>query len=347
MGEFEFGRPELLWLLLVVPIILIIYWALCRLRRYKLRRMGNPATLGEFMPDYSATRGWIRITLFALAVAMLLFALARPRTGAKLRSEEREGREILLVVDVSNSMMAEDVKPSRMERTRYAINQLVDKMTEDGIGIVAFAEESKVLMPVNNEYRSAKSKVKSLKPSLIDNQGTNLGEAIETATLCFSSSTESKCSRVMIIITDGEAHDNRALEAAKRAASDGIIICCIGIGNPEGTTLQIDGEYVQNEDGKYVVTKLNEALLQEIAAVGDGIYARSSNEEFGLESIISRLDEVERAKLKHLKYVGYEEQYQWFLAAALLLLVAEMLILERRNPLLRNVKLFERNNSNR
>jgi Ca-activated chloride channel family protein len=220
-------------------------------------------------------------------------------------------------------------------------------MSEDGIGIVAFAEEPKVLMPINTEYRTTKSRVKSLKPSLIDNQGTNLGKAIEAATLCFSSSTEDTKSRVMIIITDGEAHDESALQAAQRAADNGIVICCIGIGSPDGTTLKINGEYVQQEDGKYVVTKLNETLLQEIAEIGDGIYAYSSNEEFGLESIMSRLDDVEKAKLEHLKYVDFEEQYQWFLGAALLLLILEMLIFERRNPLLRNVKLFERNDKNK
>jgi Ca-activated chloride channel family protein len=151
----------------------------------------------------------------------------------------------------------------------------------------------------------------------------------------------------MIIITDGEAHDESALQAAQRAADNGIVICCIGIGSLDGTTLKINGEYVQQEDGKYVVTKLNETLLQGIAEIGDGIYAYSSNEEFGLESIMSRLDDVEKAKLEHLKYVDFEEQYQWFLGAALLLLILEMLIFERRNPLLRNVKLFERNDKNK
>jgi Ca-activated chloride channel family protein len=150
------------------------------------------------------------------------------------------------------------------------------------VGIVAFADDVEVLLPITSDYKMAESKLRSLSPSLIANQGTDIGEALEVALLSFSNNTRNARNRVVILITDGEAHDNRALEAAKRAASDGIIICCIGIGNPEGTTLQIDGEYVQNEDGKYVVTKLNEALLQEIAAVGDGIYARSSNEEFGL-----------------------------------------------------------------
>ena len=343
MGEFEFGAPERLWLLLIAPLILLIYWGLLRLRSHKLRRLGNPATLKELMPDFSLGRGWLKISLLTLAVVMLILALAHPRTGSKLRHETREGREVVLVVDVSNSMLAEDVQPSRMERTRYAITQLVERMKDDGVGIVAFAEEPQVLLPVTSEYRTAKSMVKRLDPKLIENQGTNLGAAIETAAISFSSSTDNNSSRVMVIITDGEDHDEQAIAAAQRAADDGVIICCIGIGTPEGTPFKIDGKQVLNDKGAFELTKLNEALLQEIAKVGDGIYVRSSNEEFGLETIFSRLNNVERAKLQRLKYDDFEEQYQWFLAAGLLLLVLEMLILSRRNPLLRNVRLFDRN----
>lgn len=343
MGEFEFGAPERLWWLFVVPLILLIYWALLRLRSRKLRRLGNIATLKELMPDYSLVRGWLKVSLFTCAIAMLILAAAHPRTGSKLRNEIREGREVVLVVDVSNSMLADDVKPSRMERTRYAITQLIESMEDDGIGVVAFADEPLVLLPVTSEYRTAKSKVRHLSPALIANQGTNLTLAIEAAALSFSSNTESKSSRVMVIITDGEDHDNGAIAAAKRATEDGVIICCIGIGTPEGTPFKINGEQVVNEQGKIELTKLNEALLQEIASVGDGIYTRSSNEEFGLEAIFSRLDEVERAKLKRLQFEDFDEQYQWFVGAGLLLLLLEMLILSRRNPLLRNVRLFDRN----
>lgn len=346
MGEFEFGAPERLWFLFVVPLIILIYWGLMWYRGYKLRRMGNPTTLKELMPDYSKGRGWLKVSLYAAAIAMFIIALAHPRTGAKLLSEEREGREIVLVVDVSNSMLAEDVKPSRIERTRHHITQLLERMEDDGIGVVAFAEESKVLLPVTSEYRTAKSKVKQLSPSLVEYQGTNLGLAIEMATLSFSSNTESKRSRVMIIITDGEAHDERAIQAAERAAEDGIIICCIGIGTPEGTLLKINDKYVEDENGKDLVTKLNEELLVNIAKVGDGIYTRSTYDQFGLDTIFSRLDEVERAKLQRIKYEDFEEQYLWFVAAGLILLYWEMFILSRRNPLLRNVRLFDRSVEN-
>lgn len=340
---FHFASPERLWLLAIAPAILLLHWAVCSYSKRKLRRMGNPATLGELMPAKSVARGWIKSSLIALAVVFLALAAARPQTGAKLSSKERKGREIVLVVDVSNSMLAEDVEPSRMERTRYAITNLVDKMKEDGVGIVAFADESVVVLPITSDYKMALSKVKQLSPSLITAQGTDLGEAIETAMLSFSSSTHTSKSRVMILITDGEDHDEQALEAAKRAAQMGVTICCIGIGTPEGKPLKVNGDFIEDEDGKMVLTKLNEQLLQQIAQATEGIYTRSRNEEFGLRSIIERLNEMEQAKLVEITFEEYDEQYQWFLGVALLLLVAELLVLSRRNPLLKGVKLFERN----
>ena len=343
MNIFNFASPEWLWLLLLSPAIVLLHWAVVAYRRHKIRRLGSTTTIKELMPEYSTPRGWIKSSVLALAVAFIAIAAARPQTGSKLSSRERQGREIVLVVDVSNSMLAEDVEPSRMARTRYAITQLVENMREDGVGIVAFADESEVLLPVTGDYKMALAKVKQLSPELIAAQGTDVGEAIETAMLSFSSSTHNSKSRVMILITDGEDHDEMALQAAERAKQMGISICCIGIGTPEGKPLKIDGRLIEDEEGKMVLTKLNEQLLQQIAETTGGIYTRSRNEEFGLNAIIERLNEMEEAKLVEITFEEYDEQYQWFLGAGLLLLIAELLILSRRNPLLKNVKLFERN----
>ena len=343
MNIFNFASPEWLWLLLLSPAIVLLHWAVVAYRRHKIRRLGSATTIKELMPEYSTPRGWIKSSVLALAVAFIAIAAARPQTGSKLSSRERQGREIVLVVDVSNSMLAEDVEPSRMARTRYAITQLVENMREDGVGIVAFADESEVLLPVTGDYKMALAKVKQLSPELIAAQGTDVGEAIETAMLSFSSSTHNSKSRVMILITDGEDHDEMALQAAERAKQMGISICCIGIGTPEGKPLKIDGRLIEDEEGKMVLTKLNEQLLQQIAETTGGIYTRSRNEEFGLNAIIERLNEMEEAKLVEITFEEYDEEYQWFLGAGLLLLIAEFLILSRRNPLLKNVKLFERN----
>ena len=347
ISVFEFAEPAYLWLLSIVPLIIVVYALLLLWRRRKLSRFGHKTTLKELMPDYSVARGWVRITLFALAIGFIVVAMARPQTGSKLRSIETKGREIVLAVDVSNSMMAEDTEPSRMARTRYAIQQLLRQMKSDHIGIVAFADDVEVVLPITSDYKMAEAKVRSLSPALIANQGTDIGEALEVALLSFGRATqESANSRVIILITDGEAHDAKAVEVAARAKEEGVVICTIGIGTPEGVILEIDGKPVEDEEGKMVLTNLNEAILQEVTETSQGIYRRAYNGDFGLNKIIERLDEIEESSLTTSRYEEYDEKYQWFLGVALLLLTAESLILSRRNPLLRNVKLFDREEDN-
>ena len=342
LNIFIFAKPEWLWLLLAVVAIPLVYLLLRLYRRSKIRRFGNAATLQSLMPEYNGVRGWIKIALFSLAVGFLALALARPQTGSKLRTTEVEGREVVLVVDVSNSMLAEDVTPSRIERTRYAISRLVERMKEDRLGIVAFAEEAEVVLPITGDYKMAEAMVKRLSPSLIAHQGTDIGEALEVALLSFTDSTKESKSRVIILITDGEEHNQRTEAAIEQAVAEGVMVCAIGIGTPEGTPLKINGELIEDEDGKMVVTKLGEPLLQHIAEATGGIYTRSRNDNFGLEDIITRLDEIEATQLTQVTFEEYDEQYQWFLGAALLLLIAEIFVMERRNPLLRGVRLFDR-----
>lgn len=344
LNIFIFAKPEWLWLLLAVVVIPALYLTLKLYRRRKLRRFGEEATLQSLMPDYNGVRGWIKIILFSLAIGFLSVALARPQTGSKLRSTEVKGREVVLLVDVSNSMLAEDVTPSRIERTRYAISRLVERMKEDRLGIVAFAEEAEVVLPITGDYKMAESMVKRLSPSLIAHQGTDIGEALEVALLSFTDSTKESKSRVVILITDGEEHNQRTEAAIEQAVAQGVMVCAIGIGTPEGTPLRINGELIEDEDGKMVVTKLGEPLLQHIAEATGGIYTRSRNDNFGLDDIISRLEEIEATELTQITFEEYDEQYQWFLGVALLLLVAECFVMERRNPLLRGVRLFDREN---
>ncbi len=339
---FEFGAPSYLLLIVVAVAVVVVYALMLFVRRRKLRRFGCEATLCELMPERSVARGWVKVALFACALVMLSLAAARPRTGSKLRSVESVGREIVLAVDVSRSMLAEDVKPSRMERTRYAISRLIEGIKEDRIGIVAFAGEAEVVLPITSDKKMAQAKVRALSPALIANQGTDVGAALELATLSFSSSTQNNRSRVVILITDGEDHDEGALAAAEAAAAEGITVCAIGIGTPEGVILEINGETIEDENGKMVLTKLNEPLLQQIAQTTNGIYTRSRNEDFGLEGIIAKLDSIEESQFKERTFEEYDEEYQWFVAAAIVLLLVEMLVLSRRNPLLAGIKLFER-----
>ena len=339
---FRFANSEYLYLLALIPLLMVILAFVSHRRKRLLARFGNTELVRELIPDFSVSRQRLKALLYLTALTLLIFAAARPQLGSKLREVKAEGVEMMLVVDVSNSMLAEDVTPSRIERTRYAISRLVERMKEDRLGIVAFAEEAEVVLPITGDYKMAEAMVKRLSPSLIAHQGTDIGEALEVALLSFTDSTKESKSRVIILITDGEEHNQRTEAAIEQAVAEGVMVCAIGIGTPEGTPLKINGELIEDEDGKMVVTKLGEPLLQHIAEATGGIYTRSRNDNFGLEDIITRLDEIEATQLTQVTFEEYDEQYQWFLGVALLLLIAEIFIMERRNPLLRGVRLFDR-----
>ena len=335
---FHFASPERLWLLLIAPAILLLHWVVVSYAEHKLRRLGNPATLGELMPTKSVARGWIKSSLIALAVVFIALAAARPQTGAKLSSKKRKGREIVLVVDVSNSMLAEDFEPNRLERTKYAINKLFEGLQQERVGLVAFAGEPKVQLPITSDYRMAQAFAKRLSPTLVAEQGTDVGKALELAMLSFPSQSER--SRVIVLITDGENHEADAVAVAKKAAEMGIRIYTIGIGTPEGAPIEIGGEFVKDENGEMVVSKLGEPMLEEIAAVTEAAYVRATKQSIGLEEIVKSINEMERSELTTVKYEEYNEQYQYLVAVAIALLLLEGAILSRRNPKLRRFNIF-------
>jgi len=339
---FRFADPQWLYALTAIPLILLVFWLSQRAKTRRLARFGNCSTLAALMPDRSPLREWIKTGVLCAALGLVIVAAARPQVGSRLREVEVEGREMMFVVDVSNSMSADDVKPSRIERTKHAIGQLLERLADDRIGVIVFAGEAQVQLPITSDYKMAQSFVRRISPSMIADQGTDIGAALELAQLSFSSDTHRSDSRVIILITDGETHDERSLEAARAAAGQGIRICTIGIGTPEGVLLSIDGEYVKDDEGQMVVTKLNEELLSDIAAETDGIYARSTNRSFGLDEIMAQLDAMQGSELTLRSFAEFDEQYQYFLAAGILLLVIEMLVLGRRNPLLRGISLFGR-----
>lgn len=339
---FRFANPDMLWLLAAVPAMVVALLAAARLRRRALARFGNPELLKELMPDVSAGRVRLKSMLFLTAFALVVLAAARPQFGSKLREEKAEGIEMMLVVDVSNSMLAEDFSPSRLDRTRYSIDKLFSSLTQDRVGMVVFAGEAKVQLPITSDYRMAKSFARKLSPSLVSVQGTDLGQAMSLAALSFSSAPDK--SRAMILITDGEAHDADAVEAARRAAEQGIRIFAIGIGTPEGAPIKIGGEFIRDEKGDMVVSRLNEEMLQEIASIGDGGYIRATNQAFGLDEIVDKIDEMERGESVALRFEEYNEQFPWLVAAALVVLLLESLLLDRRNPRLRRFNIFREDN---
>ena len=336
---FRFANPQYLWLLLAVPAMVLIYALAMRSRRRRLARFGNPETIAELMPDASAARNNFKFMLFAAAAALAVLTAARPQLGSKLRETKSSGVEMMLVVDVSNSMLAEDFAPNRLERTKYAINKLLEQMKQQQrVGLIVFAGEPKVQLPVTSDFRMAKAFARRISPELVEEQGTAVGKALALASMSFSS--ESERSRAIILITDGENHEDDAVAAARRAAEQGVRIYTIGIGTPEGAPIEIGGEFVKDEDGTMVVSKLNEEMLEEIARITDGAYIRSTNQSMGLDEIVESIDRMEKSELEVLRFEEYNEQYQYLLAAALVLLLAEFLILPRRNPLLARFNIF-------
>lgn len=337
---FRFANPQYLWLLTLIPLFVVLFAGVAAQRHRRLARFGNPDTLAELMPEVSNGRVVLKFILFCGAVALVVLAAARPQFGSKLREEKARGVEMMLVVDVSNSMLAEDFEPNRLERTKYAINRLFDGLKQDRVGLIVFAGEPRVQLPITSDYRMAKAFARRIDPSQVSVQGTAIGKALEQALLSFSGETDEKRSRAIILITDGENHDDNAVAVAKRAAEQGIRIYTIGIGTPEGAPIEIDGEFIRDEQGEMVVSKLNEEMLAQIADLTGGAYVRATKQDIGLDEIVRSINEMEQSELSTVRFEEFNEQYQYLLIAALVLLVAEFFLLARRNPLLAHLNIF-------
>lgn len=337
---FRFANPQYLWLLVAIPLLVVLFWLAARSRHKRIERFGHPEVLKELMPEVSTGRVTLRFILFTVAVACLILAAARPQFGSKLREEKSQGIEMMLTVDVSNSMLAEDFQPNRLERTKYAIGKLFEGLQQDRVGLVVFAGEPKVQLPITSDYRMARAFARKIDPSLVSVQGTAIGKALEQSLLAFSSDTEQSHGRVIILITDGENHEDDAIEVAKRAADMGVKIFTIGIGTPEGAPIQINGEFIKDENGEMVVSKLNEEMLARIADITGGAYVRATKQSIGLDEIVKAINEMEQTELSTIRFEEFNEQYQYLLIAALVLLLAEFLLLDRRNLLLRHLNIF-------
>ena len=322
-----FAQPQYLYLLILVPLLLVGYGILRTLRRRRVRRFGEEELVGALMPSWSGAKGWVRTVLFTLAFACFAIGLARPQTGAKLAEHKSKGVEMMVALDVSNSMLSEDYSPNRLERAKLAISRLTDKLQDDRIGLIIFAGTPFVQLPVTTDYVSAKMFLSSITPGSVPVQGTAIGDAIMLAIKSFSAQSEK--SRVIVVISDGENHEDDAVEAAKQAAEYGIRVYTIGVGSPEGQPIPVDGELLKDKDGNIVVSKLDEETLRKIARAGNGAYIHAGSEEFGLNPIIDDIRRMEEEEFGSVMFEDFDEQFMYFFAAALVLLIIEMLIGER------------------
>ncbi|MFI3323413.1 MAG: VWA domain-containing protein [Rikenellaceae bacterium] len=337
---FRFANPQYLYLLLIIPLLILLYAGVAVARRRRLARFGNPEIMELLMPDTSRWRPRLKSTLLLCAFASLIFAAARPQLGSKLREETSQGVEMMFVVDVSNSMLAEDFEPNRLERTKYAINRLFEGMQQDRAGLIAFAGEASVQLPITSDFRMATAFVNRLSPRSVSTQGTSVAKALDLALLSFSE--QSKASKVIILVTDGESHEDNAIAAAERARAMGVKIFTIGIGTPEGAPISIDGEFIKDQQGAMVVSKLNEEMLESIAEISEGGYVKATKQDIGLAEVIKTINELEKGELSMVKFEEYNELYQYLIALAMMLLSIEFYLLERRSKLLSRFNIFGR-----
>ena len=325
----NFAQPTYLLLIFLIPVFFILQALVLSLRRRRIRKMGDERLVSLLMPSYSRAKTWVRLTLFSIGFFFLVIGLSRPQIGAKLKEHKTRGAEIMIVLDVSNSMLAEDYSPNRLERAKLAISRLVDKRRDDRIGLVVFAGNSFVQLPITTDYVSAKMFLSSISTESVTIQGTAIGEAINTAVKSFSAQSEK--SRAVIVITDGENHEDDPVQAASQAAQLGVKVYTIGVGSPEGKPIPVGGELMKDKDGNIVVTRLDEAVLRDVASAGGGLYVRAGNNEFGLNPIIEDIRKMDDEEFNSIVFEEYDEQFASFLAIALLFFVVEMLVGERRS----------------
>ena len=323
-----FAHSEYLWLLLLVPGIPVVYALARRMWRKRVRRFGDESMVRQLMPSWSGAKGWLRIALFCLAFLFFVIGLARPQIGAKLSERETKGAEIMICLDVSNSMLARDYSPDRLTRAKLAISRIVDRIQGDRIGLIIFAGSSFVQLPVTTDYVSAKMFLSSIGTESVPVQGTAIGDAILTAARGFSAQSEK--SRAIIVITDGENHEDDPVDAAGQASKLGIKTYTIGVGSLQGEPIPKDGDLMKDSDGEIVVTRLDEGTLRKVAEAGGGAYVHAGNEEFGLNPIIDDIRRMEDERFNSVVFEEYDEQFMYFFAIALVLFVLEMLVGERR-----------------
>jgi len=329
---FRFASIHMLWLLTLIPVLVAAYILHTRRKQRQLKELGDPTLIHALMPDSSPARGRMKFGILMAALTLLIIAAARPQFGQKTETVKREGIEVMIALDISNSMLAEDVAPNRLDRAKQMLSKMIDKMVDDKVGLIIFAGEAYVQLPITCDYVSAKMFLQNISPDLIKAQGTALGAAIRTAQRSFGSE-QSEASRAIILITDGENHEDDAVSAAKEAKEAGIQTYVVGIGKPDGSPIPIPntGTYRKDRDGQVVVTKLNEQMCKEIAQAGSGMYVRCDNTNTAMRALQKELDHLATSEIETQVYTDYQEQYQSFALLALLLLLIEFFVFDRNN----------------
>jgi Ca-activated chloride channel family protein len=326
---FRFEDPIYLWLLLLIPLLAIVRLISLRSKRKKLKRLGDPELLSQLSPDVSKVRPAVKFWLLEAALALIVVMVARPQMGRQINSDKREGIETIIAMDISNSMLAQDVTPSRLEKSKMMVEDLVDHFNQDKIGLIVFAGDAFVQLPITSDYISAKMFLQNIDPSLIQTQGTDIGQAIDLAMHSFTQ--DAKTGKAIIVITDGEDHEGGAEEMAKKAHDAGINVYILGIGDPKGAPIPIgNGQYMKDKSGNTVMTALNEDMCKKVAAAGKGVYIHVDNSGIAEEQLDNELDKLQKGEINNVVYSDFDEQFQAVGILVILLLVIEVLVFETK-----------------
>jgi Ca-activated chloride channel family protein len=340
---FKLDHPQMIYLFALIPVLILLYYRMKRWKKRAIQQFGDPALVRKLNPGVSISRPGIKFFLLMSAALMLVAGICGPLIGSRLEEVKRKGADIIIALDVSNSMLAEDIKPNRIERSKQALNQLIDRLEGDRIGIIVFAGEAYVQLPVTTDYNAAKMFISSINTNMVPTQGTAIGAAISLARESFTDTT--KKHSALVIITDGENHEDDAVEEAKLATEQGIKVFTIGMGSEEGAPIPIynNGAVVgfrQDNSGQTVVTKLNPAMLTEIADAGNGRFVRATSSDDGISLVMKELNALDKKEFKAKMYTDYENQFQYFIGAALLLLLIEFLLGEMKSKWFAQLNLF-------
>ena len=340
----DFAYPYLLLLLLAVPAVWLLYWLAQMSKRRRIRKFGNPAVLAHLMPDASKYKPALKITLQLLALVAVVFVLARPRYGEKEQTDTRAGIEVMIAFDLSRSMLAPSTddpnRTSRLKRAKLLLEKLVDRLGNDKVGLVVFANSPKTKLPLTTDFYSAKLILGDLDPDMMPDQGTSISEALEAAMSGFSK--KDNVHRAIILITDAEDHEGDAVKVAKAAAQKGIQVDVIGVGTSNGAKIPIgDGKYLSDYDGNTVISKVDLNAAKQIADAGKGIFVNGALSD-ALDKLAAKLDELDKSEFEDVSYTVAAEQFPVFAWIALVLLIIDIFLVERKIGWLKNVNFFSR-----
>lgn len=340
---YRFENIEFLWLVALLPLLLMIYGAMLKWRKKALQQLADNSLIESLIPSRSVSKNRLKIWLWSIAYVLLIIGLANPQIGSKMQEVKREGVDIMIALDLSNSMLAEDLSPNRLERSKRAIHQFIDNLKSDRVGIIVFGGQAYVQLPITTDYAAAKLFLSTISTDVIPTQGTAIGSAIDLAIESFD--MESTTNKTIVVISDGENHEDDAIESANYAAELGINVHTIGVGSPQGAPIPIykgkqQAGFRKDKEGNTVMTKLNEQMLQEVAMAGNGIYVHASNSQGGLELVMEEIDNMEKVEIGTKVFTDYEDRFQYFIGTALLLLILEQIISNRKSNFLNSKSLF-------